>query len=124
MGRTYNRAIVRQLRLRPHKDAPCVDGAARAACGEGFTRQGAAIAAGKGIFPVALAQRDGNWAGALRFSRARLSRAQRAARATCGAWCNRVAAAIRFLGAWGRVGKKKERERVPLNVLCSLWLLK
>ena len=65
-------------------------------------------------FPAALAQSGGNGGGgAPLFARAS-SRAQIAARATCGKGLARVAAANRFLGAWARVGKKKERDTSPL----------
>lgn len=91
-------------------------GAARAACGKGFTRRGDALAAGKGIFPVAFTPKGRHWASQpLRFPRARLSRAHKPPDPPAGSGLARIAAANRFLGAWVRVGAKKKRERVPLN---------
>jgi len=107
----------RHLRLRPHKVAtvvlvPPVPPAAR-----GLPGQGRRIAAGKGIFPAAYTPDGGNGVGgAPLFARAS-SRAQIAARATCGKGLARVAAANRFHGAWVGVRPKKKREQVPLSQL-------
>ena len=98
---------IRPSRLRPHKDAPWGEVPPEPPCGEGFTRQGGAKRRRSGLSAKPLPRGTAKGRGRSAFSRARFSPAQRAARATCGAWCNRVAAAIRFLGAWVRVGKKK-----------------
>ena len=77
-----------------------------------YTRQGGAIAAGKGIFPAALAQRDGNGVAALRYPAVAYSPAQRAAEATRGEGLPAQRAAYRIL-ARGSVWAKKKSGGVP-----------
>lgn len=83
-------------------------GAARAACGKGFTRQGDASRGGQGDFPRSPCPEGRQWVSQPhRFPRARLSRAHKPPDPPAGSGLARIAAANRFLGAWVRVGKSR-----------------